>query len=97
VNIRPKHTRPDANQADIVHDLRMCGLLCYPTYNLAGGLDWIITDPALNPYVMLWVEIKTDESAPYTPSEMQILGDNPHTTMVAYCAEDVLRRFGRCE
>jgi hypothetical protein len=73
----------------------MCGLGCYDTADNPGGLDVIVTDPVMNPAVMLWVEIKPDKRAPFTDSEKRILADNPGTTMVAYCAEDVLRRFGR--
>jgi len=44
---------------------------------------------------MIWVEVKPDDKAPFTEAEARILADNPHTTMVAYCAEDVLKRFER--
>lgn len=46
-------------------------------------------------YEMVMVEIKPDEKAPFTEDEQRILKEQPHTTMVAYSAEDVLRRFGR--
>jgi len=93
VTARPKHTRKDANHGDVKWDLEMTGLSVWDTSDMPGGLDLLVSDGTL----LLWVEVKPDRSAPFTPSEMQILGDNPHTTMVAYCAEDVLRRFGRCE
>jgi hypothetical protein len=41
------------------------------------------------------VEVKPCPGAPFTEAELHILEENPHTTMVAYCAEDVLKRFGR--
>ena len=88
---RPRHTKRDANHGDVVAGSRAGGLRTYDTADAPGGLDFIATDGRL----MIWVEVKPDDKAPFTEAEARILADNPHTTMVAYCAEDVLKRFER--
>lgn len=90
---RPKHTKKDANHADVIWDCQIAGLLCYDTSDLPGGLDFIASSDDM----MMWIEIKPNRKAPFTDAEIKILAQNPKTTMVAYCAKDVLRRFGRCE
>lgn len=88
---RPRHTKRDANHLDVMHNCVICGLRCYDTADLPGGLDFLATDGVL----MMWVEVKPDRFATFTDAEISILTENPNTTMVAYSAEDVLRRFGR--
>lgn len=94
---RPHHTKRDANHADVVAGIRAAGLNVYDVSDIPGGLDIIVAgyNVTKHDYEQVWVEIKPDPSAPFTESETRILAENPHTTMVAYCAEDVLKRYGR--
>ena len=94
---RPRHTKRDANHQDVIDGCRAGGLNVWDIADMPGLLDLIVAGYNVHKhdYEQLLVEVKPDPSAPFTEDEKRILEENPHTTMVAYSAEDVLRRFGR--
>jgi hypothetical protein len=96
---RTRHPKRDANHAEVVQGCRDAGLEVWDDLADLGGavLDILVAgyNVKRHDYEMVMVEIKPDEKAPFTEAERRILEEQPHTTMVAYCAEDVLRRFGR--
>jgi len=92
---RPKHPKPDANQADVIRELRECGLIVHDVSSLGGDcLDLFVGDPAS--YSWIQVEVKTDEGE-LTPRERAYIA--LHVVLVpivvARTAEDVLMAFGR--
>jgi len=94
---RPRHPKPDANQADIIRDLRDCGLIVHDVSSLGGDcLDLFVGDPAS--YSWLQIEVKTDEGK-LTPRERAYIAVHlPKVPiLIAREAEDVLRAFGRIQ
>lgn len=95
---RPRHTKRDANHQDVVDGCRAAGLNVWDLADVGGDvLDILVAgyNVRTHGYEQVMVEIKTDSDAPFTDAERRCLEANPETTMVAYCAEDVLLRFGR--
>jgi hypothetical protein len=97
VGRRPHHTKRDANHGDVVDGIRAGGLNVWDIADMPGLLDLIVAGYNVRKadYEQIMVEVKPCPGAPFTEAELHILEENPHTTMVAYCAEDVLKRFGR--
>ena len=96
---RPKHTKRDANHQEVIDGCRKAGLNVWDLADVGGDvLDILVAgyNVTEHSYQMLMVEIKTDPDAPFTDDERRVLEESRYTTMVAYSAEDVLRRFGRC-
>ena len=95
---RPKHTKPDANQAQIVADLRDLGAVVWILADLGGEvLDLMVFWRGL----AIPVEVKRSGCE-------HIITDGEHESMVALegvgipyaiatCAEDVLRVFEELE
>ena len=95
---RPRHTKRDANHQDVIDGCRAAGLNVWDLADVGGDvLDLIVAGYNVHKhaYEQIWVEVKPDEHAPFTEAEKRILEANPYTTLVAYSAADVLRRFGR--
>jgi heat shock protein HspQ len=95
--MRVRHTKRDSNHADVAAGCRRAGLHVFDVADLGGYvLDLIVSGFNRNEhrYEMVMVEIKPSRDAPFTEDEERTLQENPDTTMVAYCAEDVLKRFG---
>ena len=95
---RPRHTKRDANHGEVVAGIKAAGLNVWDLADVGGDvLDILVSGYNITKhgYDMVMVEIKADDDAPFTAAEKRLLEACPHTTMVAYCAEDVLRRFGR--
>jgi len=94
---RPKHPKPDANQADVIRELRECGLIVHDVSSLGGDhLDFWVGDPAS--YRWLQVELKV-EGGRLTPRERAYIA--LHIVLVpivvAWDTEDILRALGRIE
>lgn len=92
---RPKHPKTDANQADIIRDLRACGLICHDVSSLGGDcLDLFVGDPAS--YSWIQIEVKTDDGQ-LTPRERAYIAVHlPKVPiLVARETEDILCAFGR--
>lgn len=67
-------------------------------HDLGGwALDWLCIgwNDEKNRAEAIMIEVKPDEDAPFTAQEKGTLAAWPDVTMVAYCLEDVLRRYGR--
>ena len=94
---RPRHTKRDANHQDVIDGCRAGGLTVWDISDMPGLLDLIVAGYNVHTHnhEQIMVEVKPDEKAPFTEAEIRILEENPHTTMVAYSAECVLKRFGR--
>ena len=92
---RPRHPKTDANQPDVIRDLRDCGLIVHDVSSLGGDcLDLFVGDPAS--YSWIQVEVKTDEGK-LTPRERAYIAVHlPKVPIVvAREAEDVLKVLGR--
>jgi len=92
---RPRHPKPDANQADIIRDLRDCGLVVHDVSSLGGDcLDLFAGDPLGGGWCH--VEVKV-EGGVLTPGEAEYIAQyaGPLPIIVARQAEDVLRALGR--
>ena len=91
---RPRHPKTDANQPDIIRDLRKCGLIVHDVSSLGGDcLDLFVGDP--QSYQWLQIEVKTDEGQ-LTPRERAYIAVHlPRLPIVvARRAEDVLIALG---
>jgi hypothetical protein len=104
VSPRPKHPKPDANQARIVGQLRDLGFVVHDVSSLGGDcLDLFVLGWNYRLDVLEWcqVEIKTDDGE-LTPGEKAYIdlimeaGSARPPVIVARSVEDVLRWFGRC-
>ena len=42
MNGRPKHTKPDSNQSEVMADLQAMGYEVYDTHDLSGFVDFIV-------------------------------------------------------
>jgi hypothetical protein len=101
--IRPRHPKPDANQAEIIDQLRALGFIVHDISGLGGDcLDLFVM--GWNRETQMWsiaqVEIKTDDGALTVGEEMYIdrvmeMTDDCAPVIVARSVEDVLRWFGR--
>ncbi|HUW11112.1 MAG TPA: hypothetical protein VM537_15390 [Anaerolineae bacterium] len=94
---RPRHPKTDANQADVIRELRECGLIVHDVSSLGGDcLDLFVGDPASCSW--LQVEVKTEEGQ-LTPRERAYIA--LHIVLVpivvAWDTEDILRALGRLE
>ena len=92
---RPRHPKPDANQADIIRDLRKCGLVVLDVSSLGGDcLDLFVGDPLGGGFVQ--VEVKVPAGV-LTPGEADYIADYGGLLpiVVAREAEDILRALGR--
>lgn len=103
MNRRPRHPRPDANQARIAADLRAAGYAVVDVSSLAEvGFDLLVLGLRRGVPVWLAVECKT-EGGRLTPRETEVY----HAVLqaagwyrlsapyvVAYTAEDVTEWFG---
>ena len=104
---RPKHTKPDKNQAEIVEELRALGFDVDDVHNVPGLYDIVVSGERYIPnarncqYVIecsLRVEIKNRSSiVKASPSEDQVqyhLKQNyKDSYMIAYCTRDILQWF----
>jgi len=92
---RPRHPKPDANQSDVIRDLRKCGLVVHDVSSLSGDhLDFWVGDPAS--YSWLQVELKA-EGGRLTPRERAYIAQNITRVpiLIARTAEDVLEALKR--
>jgi len=92
---RPRHPKPDANQAEVIADLRQCGLVVHDVSSLGGDcLDLFVGDPATGDW--LQVELK-DEGGRLTPRERAYIAQHIYRLpiLIAWDSEDVLRALGR--
>ena len=92
---RPRHPKTDANQPDIIRDLRKCGLIVHDVSSLGGDcLDLFVGDP--QSYQWIQIEVKTDEGK-LTPRERAYIAVHlPKVPiLIARAAEDVLKVLGR--
>ena len=94
---RPRHPKPDANQADMVRDLRASGYTVIDVSTLGGdALDLFVGGFHFHRCLPAWlsVEVKTADGE-LTDAEREYIYSHPELDiLVARCAEDVLRWFG---
>ena len=92
-------SKTDANQKQIVRELRALGYDVDVVHRLKGLYDLIVSGiPAWAKCpVGLRVEIKTSEKEPLSPDELEYWQKQRHLSnlIVAVCTEDVLKWFGR--
>ena len=105
---RPKHTKPDTNQAPIMKELRARGFDVDDVHDLGGLYDmvvsgrkeqWIDGKGAVKRYAPVTCSVRVE-----VKSKKGLLGDkqikyyelqrHPDSYIVAYSAEDVLEWFG---
>ena len=94
---RPRHPKTDANQPDIIRDLRACGLIVHDVSSLGGDrLDLFVGDPTS--YDWLQVELKV-EGGRLTPRERAYIAQNILRVpiLIAWDTEDISRALGRIE
>lgn len=92
---RPRHTRRDANQQEIVYDLRHLGFYVLDLADVGGRvLDLFVAAPdATGEWRWLAVEIKTPDGT-LTDNQKRFFEMWPDTpAIVAQCTEDVLRWY----
>lgn len=100
--MRPRHPHPDANQAQIVRDLRALGFTVHDVSPLGGdALDLFVGGEVvyLGRFEWLQVELKANGGR-LTAGEAAYLEKHPHPiwpVLVAYSTEDVLEWFGRID
>ena len=94
---RPRHPKPDANQADMIRDLRASGYTVIDVSTLGGdALDLFVGGYHHIHPGPFWVqvEVKTADGE-LTDDEREYIYSHPELDiLVARCAEDVLRWFG---
>ena len=90
---RPKITKPDANQAQIVDDLRSLGFDVDIVCNLPGLYDLVVSGRKLYP-CSVRVEVKSEKRL-LSPSELRYYErqKHPDSYIVARSTEDVLEWF----
>jgi len=91
---RPKHTRRDANQAQLVEELRDLGAVVWDTADLGGRvLDLVVAWRG----VMRPVEVKAAGSEQYlTDGERESIEELRYAgveAIIATCAEDVISNW----
>ena len=98
---RPKYTKPDLNQAQIVDELRNLGFDVDVVCDLPGLFDlvvsgnkWIQAAEMTIPAVSVRVEVKS-KNGTMTDSELDYYDGlrNPNSYIVAYCLDDILNLF----
>ena len=98
--VRPKRTKPDKNQAEIVAELRVLGFDVDIVCDLPGiydlvvsGQRWEYPDDYFD--VAVRVEVKS-EGGKLNDTEEKYFENQKHkgSLIVAYCTEDILRWFG---
>lgn len=93
---RPKYTKPDANQAEIVADLAAVGHHVWDVSSILETPD--IFTWGYNARLGLWlvrgVEIKTEEGE-LTPGQQAFIDQWPGAILVARTSNDVLADFGQ--
>ena len=101
---RPKRTKPDLNQNEIVTDLRKLGFDVYDTHDLDeddivvfgkkivrdGIHDWI----AIPVYCGVGVEIKS-ENGKLSDTQRERIRNGNGARIEARCTEDILAWFGK--
>jgi len=100
---RPRHPKPDANQAQIIADLTQLGFFVQDVSKLAHlGFDILVWGwhGVLNRPALLAVEVKTPGGTltkrEREVQEMVITGFGPEAPyLVARCTEDILDWFTR--
>ena len=109
--VRPKRTKPDANQAEIVEDLRRLGFDVDIICNLPGLYDLVVSGKLLMPDLggalyagsgdwemeaSVRVEVK-QPGQKLNDNEIEYWGKqrNKGSLIIAECTEDILRWFGR--
>lgn len=105
---RPKYTKPDKNQSDILQQLDRLGIFYVVTSNLPCNttygkppLDFFTLGYDLESGEYKWVqwECKTDDKAPFTESEEKWFADScvccNKVVSVCYAVEDILRAYHR--
>ena len=99
---RPKHTKPDANQAEIVEELRSLGFDVDIVCNLPGLYDLVVSGIRWyypnGPTCSVRVEVKREKGwLNETEVEYHDAQNHPESLIVAECADDVMKWFGRSE
>ena len=97
---RPRHPKPDSNQAQIIRDLRRLGFVVHDVSSLGGDcLDLFVCGYTNEQGAQAWVqiEVKTD-TGKLTEAEAEYIVQadlEGVPVLVARCTEDVLRWFAR--
>ena len=100
---RPKHTKPDANQKQIITELRALGFHVDDVHNQPGLYDIVVCGERHIPSAQrchyteeccVRVEIKS-EGGSFTESELDYYRDNTskESYIVAFCTRDILNWF----
>jgi len=94
---RPRHPRPDANQAVIIEELRKAGFCVHNVSSLSGNLlDLFIGgyNSKMGQYEWVQVEVKI-ESGALTDGQQKYLAEWPDLPIIiARSADDILQHFG---
>jgi len=108
---RPKRTKPDANQGQIIKDLLKLGFDVDDVHDLPGLYDLVVSgnkkikragriDQAVGPYIYVICSVRVEvksEKGKLSKSEQEYFDKQNHRNayLIARCAEDVLAWFGR--
>jgi len=94
--IQPHGGRKDANQNQITTELTALGYRVDDVSQLKKLYDMVITGHSINGVKTVRVEVKMPKKK-LTPDEQAYHDADPfhETLIIAYCANDVLRWFGR--
>jgi len=95
---RPRYTKRDANQQEIVDDLRRMGFFVLDLADVGGSvLDLFICGRVLGSNEWRWLAVEVKMFAgKLTANQKQFFEDWPDVpAIVAQTAEDVLRWYGR--
>ena len=102
---RPKHTKPDGNQEEIVKELKRLGFDVDDVHNQPGLYDLVVSGERYvpshrNPHYTIECSVRVEVKDPVTlgdlsEKQIQYMMDQNHRNsyIVAYCAKDVLRWF----
>ena len=97
---RPKYTKPDQNQAEIVKELRSLGFDVDIICDLPGLYDLVVSGQRWyyprGPVCSVRVEVKSEKGR-LSASEVEYHEAQNHSSslIIAECADDVIKWFGR--
>lgn len=98
--MRPRHPKPDRNQAEIVRDFRDLGFEVLNISAICSYADIVVwgIDIKRGAATLVWkmFEIKTDDGE-LTDIEREFQAYRPGAVQTIRCIEDGLRAFGRLE
>ena len=96
---RPRHPKPDANQAEIVDAFRTVGYEVLDISAICSFADiavWGVDGVSVSLPCWKLFEIKTDDGK-LTDTEQEFQAEHPGAVQTIRCIEDGLRAFGRLE